>query len=238
MRKTIRALDGKRITFRATHLVEFFPAPLPEEIDGDTVFTESDLLRASNASGYDEFFLVNTQTIDGECDRKIYQFPVSEFIRWQLERINGKTLWQLISKTTALVTELLDSDAEYERDPNYDPESWLNVYAEDEYPGAAVAYIRRLREEVPDKFYEILAKSIVDDRYGLLNTEWYETEIEGNLDEVRALYSHWNVPLMIVSTGKFLPYISGEVEDALIMDDLKVHRMYVRNYDEGYPGQS
>jgi hypothetical protein len=162
-----------------------------------------------------------------------YQAQVSAFLRWQLERVSEETLWQLISKTDASVTELLDSDAEYEKDSDYDPENWLSVYAKDEYPGKAVAYIRRLREEVADEFYKVVVAAILDERYGLLNTEWYETEIDGNLEQVRFAYGEWQVPLMIVSMGKFFPYISKDYDTNLMMEDYKINNMFVRNYDEG-----
>ena len=235
MKKTIEACKGKQITFFATHVVEFFPAPLLEDIEGESIASESDLFRASHINGFDEIYLASGKTISGECEGKKCQFAIEDFLRWQLERVNDETLWQLISKTDAAVTEILDGDAEYEKDPDYNPEGWLNFYAREEYPGKAVSYIKRLREEVPDEFYAALIESMLDESYGVLNTEWYETEIEGNLDDVRASYAEWEVPLMIVSVGKFSPYISQDRDHNLMMDDYKLNRMYVRNYDEGDP---
>jgi hypothetical protein len=235
MKKTIEACKGKEILFHATHVVEFFSAPLPEDLDGEDVSTEADLFRASHVNGYNEIFLAEGKTINGECEGKKCQFAIEDFLRWQLERVNEETLWQLISKTDAAVTEILDGDAEYEKDPDYNPEGWLNFYARDEYPGKAEAYIKRLRQEAPDEFYGALIESMLDDRYGLLNTEWFETEIDENLDDVRSSYAEWEVPLMVVSTGKFLPYISTDNDHNLMMDDYKLNHMYVRNYDEGDP---
>jgi len=233
MNKTIAALKGKEVLFHATHVVEFFSAPLPSDIDGDCIDSESDLFRVSHINGFDEIYLLSGKTINGECDGKKCQFAIEDFLRWQLERVNEETLWQLIRKTDAAVTEILDGDAEYEKDPDYNPEGWLNYYSRDEYPGKAVSYIKRLKAQVPDEFYSALIESMLDDTYGLLNTEWYETELEDNLDDVRASYAKWEEPLMIVSVGKFFPYICQDSDHNLMMDDYRLDRMYVRNYDEG-----
>jgi hypothetical protein len=233
MSKTIETFKGNELMFHATHVIEFFHAPLPADVDGQDVTDEADLFRASNANGFEEIYLANGESINAECSGKNHRFRIEDFLRWQLERVSEETLWQLISKTDASVTELLDSDAEYEKDSDYDPENWLSVYAKDEYPGKAVAYIRRLREEVTDEFYKVVVAAILDERYGLLNTEWYETEIDGNLEQVRFAYGEWQVPLMIVSMGKFFPYISKDYDTNLMMEDYKINNMFVRNYDEG-----
>jgi len=235
MNVTINELKGKEIIFSASHVVEFFPAPLPDELSGIAVSTEADLFRASHVNGYDELFLVRSQTIVGKCEEKTYEFSIEDFLRWQLERMNEETLWMLISKTEAAVTEILDFDIEYDKDPDYYPEGWLNIYAQDEYLGKAVGYIKRLRQEAPNEFYAALISSVLDDGCGVLNTQWYETEIDENFDDVRASYADWEVPLMIVSTGKFFPYISTDLDHNLMMDDYRLERMYVRNYDEGDP---
>lgn len=235
MRKVIKDFQGKAITFQATHLIELFPAPLPEELDELEIETESDLFRASHLGGYDEIFIADGETIDGECEGETYQFAIEDFLRWQLERVNEDTLCQLIDKTDASVCEILDGDAEYDKDPEYNPEDWLNYYLKDDHPGKAVAYIKRLREEVPDEFYGELIQSLRDESFGLLAASWYETEISGNLDEVRSSYAEWKVPLMIVSTGTFKPYIGADYDDNLAMDDPNFRRMYLRNYDEGEP---
>ncbi len=38
---------------------------------------------------------------------------------------------------------------------------------------------------------------------------------------------------MVVSTGKFSPYIEKSLTANLVMDDYNLQRMYIRNYDEG-----
>ena len=75
--------------------------------------------------------------------------------------------------------------------------------------------------------------AILKDPYGLLNTDWYESELEGNIDQIRKAYAHWKVPLMVVSTGTFSPYIEKNHSDNLLMEDYNLQRMYIRNYDEG-----
>jgi hypothetical protein len=76
-----------------------------------------------------------------------------------------------------------------------------------------------------------LSESILDPNFGVL--EHLETEISENLDEVRQMYAHWAVPLMIVSIGKFFPYTEADYDSGLMMEDYRLKRMYVRNYDEG-----
>ena len=143
------------------------------------------------------------------------------------------TIYYLINKTDAPVQNILDSEVEYEKDEEYNPEGWLNAYEAEEHLEKGLAYIERLKLEVPKEFYKALINAILDENFGLLNPHWYESEIDENLDEIREAYSHWDVPLMVVSTGKFLPYIEAGYTHNLMMDDYNLKRMYIRNYDEG-----
>lgn len=229
----IEDFEGKDLYFYVSHMVEFFPAPIPERMDDLTIEKETDLFRMSHIFGYDEIFLNEGYWVYAECEGRRYRFPISEFLRWQLERINAETIWQIISKTDALVSDLLDEDSEYEKDPEYNPEAWLDIYARDEFPGRGVAFIQHLRSEIPDRFYSALIESLLDERFGVLNTAWYEFEIDGNLDEAKRAYASWEIPLMMVYTGKFAPYVGADYTQNLLMDDYKLLRMYVRNYDEG-----
>ena len=213
-------------------VVEIFPAPIPESFEDTDIDNESDLFRMSAHVGYDELFIPSAENLQGESEGKKHQFKNTEFLRWQLMRFSENTIFQLINKTDCDVTQLLDGDAEYEKDPDYSPETWLNQY-EDE-PGnyeKGLKYIARLRQEVPEVFYSKLIESILDPNFGVL--EHLETEISENLDEVRQMYAHWAVPLMIVSIGKFFPYTEADYDSRLMMDDYRLKRMYVRNYDEG-----
>lgn len=213
-------------------VVEIFPAPIPESFEDTDIDNESDLFRMSAHVGYDELFIPSAENLQGESKGKKNQFKSTEFLRWQLMRFSENTIFQLINKTDCDVTQLLDGDAEYEKDPDYSPETWLNQY-EDE-PGnyeKGLKYIARLRQEVPEVFYSKLIESILDPNFGVL--EHLETEISENLDEVRQMYAHWAVPLMIVSIGKFFPYTEADYDSGLMMEDYRLKRMYVRNYDEG-----
>lgn len=215
------------------YLVEVFPAPIPRTIESIDIVSESDLFRMSCHEGYDELFVPSTETLEGETKGEKYEFERIDFIKWQLMRFSEETLFQLINKTDCLdVTEILDGDTEWERDPDYDPETWLNGKINDpSNHEKGLKYIARLRKEVPGEFYSTLIDSILDPNFGVL--KHLETEISDNLDEVRQMYSKWDVPLMIVSKGRFFPYIDSEYVCNLAMDDLNYERMYVRNYDEG-----
>ena len=233
MIKKIKSLEKNGVQFVASHLIEIFPAPLPDSFDENPVRTETDLFRMSIFEGFNELYLNDSDIVYGECQGKGYQFALTDFVRWQLERMEPLTIFYLINKTDASVDNILDFDAEYEKDEDYYPEGWLNAYESKEYLVKGLAYIQRLKKEVPDEFYKTLTDAILNEDYGLLNENWYESELDDNLDEIRKAYSHWDVPLMVVSKGKFLPYIEVENTHNLMMDDYRLNRMYIRNYDEG-----
>ena len=52
------------------------------------------------------------------------------------------------------------------------------------------------------------------------------------LAEVREAYAHWPAPLIVVSDGDFAPYIDPSNMNNLMMEDMRLSSMYVRNYDE------
>ena len=233
MPKKIKSLEKKGIVFGASHLIEIFPSPLPDSNEDQEITCESDLFRASSNYGFDELYLNDSDIIRGESEGKDHQFTLNDFVQWQLERMQAITIYHLINKTNASVDNILDFDTEYNKDEDYCPDNWLNVYESEQYLEKGLAYIERLKLEAPDKFYKALINSILDENYGLLNSNWYESEIDENLDEIRKAYLHWDVPLMVVSTGKFLPYIDAGYNHNLMMDDYNLKRMYIRNYDEG-----
>lgn len=213
-------------------LVEIFPAPIPESINDTDIESESDLFRMSAHEGYEELFVPSAESLQGESGGKKHQFSRTDFMRWQLMRFTEETIFQLINKTDCNITQLFDDDAEIEKDPDYAPETWLNPYENDpDNYKKGLSYIARARKEVPDEFYSTLIDSILDPDYGVL--EHLETEMSDNLDEVRQMYAEWEVPLMIVSKGSFFPYTEPGYDINLMMDDYKLQRMYVRNYDEG-----
>lgn len=233
MPKKINSLEKKGIRFGVSHLIEIFSSPLPSSTEDQEITCESDLFRSSSIEGFDELYLNDSDIVMGESEGKEYQFTLNDFVQWQLERMNALTIYHIINKTSAPVTDILNGDTEYEKDPDYYPEAWLNVCESEQYLEKGLAYIERLKQEAPDEFYKVLINSILDEDYGLLNPNWYESEIDENLDEIREAYSHWDVPLMVVSTGKFLPYIDAGYSHNLMMEDYKLKRMYIRNHDEG-----
>jgi len=233
MPKKIKSLEKKGIGFGVTHLIEIFPSPLPSSTEDQEITCEADLFRTSSSEGFDELYLNDSNIVRGESEGNEYKFSLTDFVQWQLERMNALTIYHLINKINASVDNILDFEVEYKKDPDYYPEAWLNVYESEQYLEKGLAYIERLKQEAPEEFYKVLINSILDEDYGLLNSSWYESEIDENLDEIRNAYSHWDVPLMVVSTGKFLPYIEAKHTYSLMMDDYNLKRMYVRNYDEG-----
>ena len=183
----------------------------------------------SNHEGYEELYIPSGKTVSADSNGKTYEFDRNDFMIWQLSQMAAKTIYQLISKTSANVTEIFDADEEYEKDSDYYPDGWLNTYETEEWNyEKGIDLIERFKEESPKRFYKAMTEAILDSDFGIL--AHLETEIDGNLEEVRSLYSHWDTPLMIVSKGEFYPYIEGS---NLMMDDYKLVCMYVRNQDEG-----
>jgi hypothetical protein len=78
-----------------------------------------------------------------------------------------------------------------------------------------------------------LTDAILDDRYGLLNKDWYETEIKKDLTFAREIYEEWQAPLMVVSVGDFLVTLEPSNDRKLVLDQLKITRMFIRNCEEG-----
>lgn len=215
-----------------SYLVEIFPSPIPNIINDTEMETAADLIRMSGHLGYSEFSVPYTEFVTGDSGGKEHKFSRFDFLKWQLMRFPEDTLFQLINKTDCGIAELLDEDAEYEKNSEYDPEGWLSPYNdESESYKKGVEFIARLRSEFPKEFYEKLIESIIDPNIGVLTH--FETEINDNINDIRGLYNHWNVPLMIVTYGNFYPYINIENNSNLMMDQYKIREMWVRNYDEG-----
>ncbi len=192
--------------------------------------------------GFDTLFLTYSDVVRGESEGKQLKFARDDFLRWQLERFSAETLYHLAAKTDARIAsscntdfepaeKLLDFDEECERDPEFDPDEWLNENIQDEdNKQKGLELIKRLRNEKPDEFYKLLIDGILGEHTGLL--AWWETEVDDDLGEIREAYAHWPVPLLVVSEGDFYPYIDSENPNNLMMDDMRLNRMYVRNYDE------
>lgn len=231
--KTIDSFEDKGIQFDdIEYLIEFFSAPLPASINGSPIDTKEDLIRMSGDEGYKEFFMTDKDAVHGTSGGIDYEFSRDEFLRWQLSKLNSATIFQLAAKTNANLAELLDFDEESESDPNYDPEGWLNPYFDDsDNRLKGLQFIERLREQEPERFYEVMINGVLDEHDGLLNH--LETEVYDDLNHVRDLYSHWDVPLTIVSKGRFSPYIEPGFCENFLMDEYELGEMYVANNDEG-----
>ena len=128
MPKKIKSLEKKGIVFGASHLIEIFPSPLPDSNEDQEITCESDLFRASSNYGFDELYLNDSDIIRGESEGKDHQFTLNDFVQWQLERMQAITIYHLINKTNASVDNILDFDTEYNKDEDYCPDIWLNVY--------------------------------------------------------------------------------------------------------------
>jgi len=224
--------DG--ISFHADYMVEIFNAPLMDDDSNGVVFeTGWDLFRMSAHEGFDELFLTNSDLVSGESNGEQLKFARDDFLTWQLERFNAETLYHLAAKTDVRIASNDDADFEekYEKDPEYDPDEWLNENNSDpENKQKGLDLIERIRKEKPNEFYKSMVDGILNKHVGLLT--WLETEIDDDLAEVRDAYSHWPVPLIIVSDGDFIPYIDPSNMNNLMMDDMRLSSMHVRNYDE------
>ena len=230
----IKDHEKKGIIFSADYMVEIFNAPLMgDDSNGSEIETAWDLFRMSMHEGFDELFLPYSDIVRGESNGEQLNFARGDFLRWQLERFNATTLYHLAAKTDVSLASSDDEDYEQqlEKDPDYSPDEWLNENIQDEgNKQKGLMLIERLRNERPDEFYKLLIDGILDEYVGLLT--WLETEIDDNLAEVREAYAHWPVPLVVVSEGDFAPYIEPDNMSNLMMDDMRLNRMYIRNYDE------
>ena len=124
---------------------------------------------------------------------------------------------------------IFDWDEEYEKDEDYDPDSWLNEYDNDSFQ-KGINFIQRLITEAPEEFYGKLIEGIIDEDDGL--TSWLETDISEDINEARK-YDDWDVHLALVAAGKFYPYLEANYDSNLMMDEYRLDRLCVRNYDEG-----
>jgi hypothetical protein len=214
------------------YVVEIFPSPIPEEISDLPMNTDTDLLWMSSHLGFDELYVPAREQITGYVRGHAMTFTRHEFMAWQLSRMNTQTLYYLITKTDTDILDLLDEEAEYEKDPSYDPSNWLHPHgiSKDDL-AKGFALVDRLRNEHSADFYDRLAIQVVDEHSGVMS--WLETEVHDDLETVRHLYQSWQVPLMMVSDGAFETYIDPEESGCLMRDGYRLLRMHVRNYDEG-----
>ena len=235
--ETIKDYTGKVIHFSAEYVIEIFTPPLMSQNRfGKKVVSTCDLFKMSPEGGFDILYYCNANEVNAISGDKNLKISIDDFLRWQLERMNEVTLYHLAAKTDKNhVYDILDEEEEYEKDPDFDPQSWLNENIDDNSnKQKGLELIKRLRTEKPQQFYDQIIQGIKDENTGVIT--WLETEIDedaiNNLETVRELYANWSVPLMVVSRGRFRPYIDPENTTGLGMDDASPLFMYVRNYDE------
>lgn len=212
-----------------SYVVEIFPSPLPMEIDDREIESADDLFRSSGILGFNELFIPATDEVKAESDGENLVFSRDEFLQWQLQRFNPQTIYYIINKIEVDFSNIFDWDEEYEKNEDYDPDSWLNEYDNEGFQ-KGIDFIQRLREEVPEEFYRKLIEAILDEDTGL--TSWLETEISEDINEARK-YDDWDVHLALIAVGKFYPYLEANYDINLMMDEYRLDRLYVRNYDEG-----
>ena len=236
--------DG--IQFSVDYLVELFDVPIMNEGPSEEdIKTPMDLIRLSSEDGFDEIYTTYSEIITGISKDKQLYFARHDFLEWQLKRCSAKMLYHLAAKIDSRLAsscdssfepkeKLLDFEEEYEKDPEYAPEEWLNENITDENNRKkGFDFIERLRQEKPTQFYKLVISEITDSETGILSWLESETESDDDLNEIRYSYSEWQVPLMIVFEGEYKPYIELEENSKLIMDGFYLNCMYIRNYDEG-----
>lgn len=213
-------------------LVEIFPVPIPTiGIHGEKVKSADDLLMLSGHFGFCELFVPDRQSISFEHNGRKDKCSQFEYISWQLMRMTPQTLYWISNKTEANLENIFDLDAEYDADNSYDPSSWMHASdttSEDYKKG--LVFLIRLRKERAQEVMESLVEAVCDSSTGV--TSWLETEIKDDVESVSKLYSHWDVPIMIISNGSFNTYIEPD-GNGFCREQWHLGSMFVRNYDEG-----
>lgn len=216
------------------YVAEIFPVPFPDFGEyGDEISTFDDIFLRSFQFGFDEIFIPRDEEITGFVGEKEVGISRRDFLAWQIIRAKTETIYHLRDKTDAYLLEILDDNAELEKDEDYDPENWLHPYSasEEEY-AKGLEYIDHLRNQHPEELVERLVDAILDESSGLLSCLEREIKIDENLDDLQEIYADWPVPLMIVSRGCFDVLICpGDTH--LSYEDWRISRVMVRNYDEG-----
>jgi hypothetical protein len=228
-----------KIIFNTNYLIEIYDAPIISIDSNDQkISTAFDLIRLSHENGYDELYMSNSEIIKGIINAEELNFSRSDFLEWQLKRINSKTLYHFANKIEirGALADIFDYDQEVIKNPDYSPEEWLNEnISSSENRQLGIGFIDRLRVEKPNEFYKILIDALTDGSTGVLS--WLEASVDGDEDinEIRHSYSEWSTPLVIVNEGEFNPYIDPNDTSNIMMDDFYLTRSHVRNYDEGEP---
>jgi hypothetical protein len=154
------------------YLVEIFPSPIMQALKtvSHHVKDRNDLLRSSNQLKFHELFVPEKNIIEATIKGIKVKVSANDFMTWQLERASSETLLEVINKTDASVTEILDYEKEYKNNPDYDPENWLNIYNQEQRENG-ILYIDRLRTDASKLFYDEVARAILDKNYGMVGTK-------------------------------------------------------------------
>ena len=92
---------------KISYLAEFYPYNLTDTLVKNNIYKDTDLINKSTVYGYDPLFIpeFNITDIYVECEniktKEKFKVLKKKFLRWQLERINVKTIFHIISKTEA-----------------------------------------------------------------------------------------------------------------------------------------
>jgi Mor family transcriptional regulator len=222
-----------------SHLVELFPAPIPDVIDTENgayqIEGASDLMQMSHWLGTTELYLPAGDTVLARTEDLELEITATEFVELQLRKATLETLYYIINKTEAAleVADILDLEAECEIDKSYYPEGWLNEYDVGSLE-TGLLYLARLKQEEPTSLFQIIARGCLDPYTGLKS--WLEENILIAY-EARHKYDKWPVRIAVVFEGEFTPYapefwLSQTRSEALSLDDWLTKWVWVRNYDE------
>ncbi|MDB2390535.1 hypothetical protein N9X12_04890 [Alphaproteobacteria bacterium] len=215
-----------------SNVFEIFSPPLNKKVDFEGSILEIDdaenLFRTSVYSGLNELYLPSQELVKATSGKKRLQFSRRDFIRCQLELFSAETVYYIFNKVDFSVDGFIDEDYEYNRNNEYNPDIWLSEYSH-ESKEEGLAFIERIRKEYSNDFYETLIDHILDDNFGLLTHE--ETDLVEDFSQ-SSNYDGWDVKLGLIFKGKFYPYIEPGCGAYFAMDDFKINRIWVRNYDE------
>lgn len=238
---SISEINSKEIFFLGvSHIIELFPAPIPEVIETESgkaeIDTALDLMRMSHWFGTDELYLPSGSSVIAKTEEHEFEIDAAEFIKLQLKKASLETLYYIVNKVDAsdAIVDILDFDAEHAKDDNYDPIVWLSEYQSDSLD-QGVAFLARLREEEPSLLFDTIAKCCLDPYTGLVC--WLQDDITDDFG-LRHDYDDWAVRIAVVFEGKFFPYapagwIEADHSGPLSLDDWVVKSIFIRNYDEG-----
>lgn len=233
-------LNSKVIHFHGvSHLVELFPAPIPDVIDTENgayqIEDASDLMQMSHWLGTTELYIPAGETVTAKTEDLELEITATEFVKLQLKKATLETLYYIINKTETApeIVEILDVEAEYENDKNYYPEGWLNEYNIESIENGLL-YLARLKQEESDSLFQIIARGCLNPYTGLKG--WLEENILIDFT-ARHKYDKWPVRIAVIFEGEFIPYAPEswlcEIRsEALSLDDWRTKWVWVRNYDE------